>query len=117
LKRLLAVLALVAAMVAASVTAAWAASGTSLGSGQITVENTWMYQDVQFSPNTSRTLDLDCPSGKKVVTGSGVWIVVSDGSSSTVAGSALDSDTWEVTFSYAGSQTLRSFLQVYATCI
>lgn len=118
MKKFLTVAAVIAALVLGTSVAAQAVSGTSLGSGSVTVENVWTSEAYTFPAftNTTRTIDLDCPSGKEVVTGFGIWVIRADGSATSVSGSALDSDTWRVSFNYNGSPSLPSTLQVHATC-
>ncbi len=116
MKRILAALALVVAILAIGSTAALATTGSSLGTGQITVRNVWVSETHTFTMNTTETLDVDCPSGESVLTGFGIWVTLADGAATSVSGSALDSDTWRVSFNYQGSQPLSSQLQAHATC-
>lgn len=95
---------------------AYAATGTVANSGNVSVTDVWTYEYVQFAPGT-RAVSVDCPIGMKVVTGYGIQVWALTGDANDEQGSATDSDTWSVTFSNGGSQSVNSYLQVHATCV
>lgn len=100
--------------------AALATPGTSTGSGDVTVtvQNVWNYEYYQLLPGSgnAQTRDIDCPSGTEVVTGFGVWVLLGYSDASQASGTALDADTWRVTFTNNLGFTVNSILQVHATC-
>lgn len=98
--------------------AAFATPGTLANTGNIEVQDVWTYEFVQsFTPSVDRTVTVDCPAGTEVVTGYGVYTGTLQGRAEDEVGSALDADSWTVTFHNGTGSTLSSYLQVHATCV
>lgn len=102
-------------LAAGSVAYAQQGSGDAGDSASVVVYNVYAW-DRSLTGPSSLTVDVDCHAGDSVLTGYGaLYYSTGQGFGGIEQGSALDSDTWRVTFTF--SPSARTIMHVNATCL